>query len=108
MNTPEEMTTILDRKYLLLNKKEKEKINRAIKSINEQVQAPNNFPKIMREAIRETAKIKNYKMSQEKYYNDFLSNLDVSMEYISSNDYKPYSPNFLSHVKNTSIEDETL
>lgn len=108
MNTPEEMTTILDRKYLLLNKKEKEKINRAIKSINEQVQAPNNFPKIMREAIKETAKIKNYKMSQEKYYNDFLSNLDVSMEYISSNDYKPYSPNFLSHVKNTSIEDETL
>ncbi|MDO4605680.1 MAG: hypothetical protein Q4B23_06855 [Helcococcus sp.] len=72
-NTSKEMSIILDRNYSLLDKKEKIKINDAVKKANTPVQAPNNFPKLIRHAIKQTANVQKTTITQEKYYDEFLS-----------------------------------
>lgn len=98
-NTSKEMTIILDRNYSLLDKKEKIKINDVVKKANMPVQAPNNFPKLIRHAIKQTANVQKTTITQEKYYDEFLSQLDTSMEFISSNDFKPTSPTQIRYLQ---------
>lgn len=93
------MTIILDRNYSLLDKKEKIKINDVVKKANMPVQAPNNFPKLIRHAIKRTANVQKKTITQEKYYDEFLSQLDTSMEFISSNDFKPTSPTQIRYLQ---------
>lgn len=93
------MTIILDRNYSLLDKKEKIKINDVVKKANMPVQAPNNFPKLIRHAIKQTANVQKTTITQEKYYDEFLSQLDTSMEFISSNDFKPTSPTQIRYLQ---------
>lgn len=104
------MTIILDRNYSLLGKKEKIKINDAVKKANMPVQAPNNFPRLIRNAIKQTANVQKTIITQEKYYDEFLSQLDISMEFISSNDFKPTSPTLIKNIQkmfpNPSIKSE--
>lgn len=99
MNTSKEMTIILDRNYSLLGKKEKNKINEAVKNANKPVQVSNNFPALIRNAIKQTAKVQKTKITQDKYYDDFLSQLDTSIEFISSNDPKPTSPTLAKNIQ---------
>lgn len=99
MNSAKEMTIILERNFSVLNKEEKDKITKIIKSINMPMPVPNNFPQIMRKAIKETAKVRKIKLSQERYYDEFLSHLDTSMEFMSSNDYKPSSPSWIKYAQ---------
>ena len=61
------------------------------------MKAPNNFPQLIRSAIKETAKVQKIKISQEKYYDKFLYNLDNSIEFISKNDFKPMSPTWVKY-----------
>ena len=76
MNSSKEMTIILDRAYSILDKNDKLKIKKIITEINKPMKAPNNFPQLIRSAIKETAKVQKIKISQEKYYDKFLYNLD--------------------------------
>lgn len=99
MNTSKEMTIILDRNYSLLGKKEKNKINEAVKNANKPVQVSNNFPALIRNAIKQTAKVQKTKITQDKYYDAFLSQLDTSIEFISSNDTKPTSPTLAKNIQ---------
>lgn len=97
MNSSKEMTIILDRAYSILDKNDKLKIKKIITEINKPMKAPNNFPQLIRSAIKETAKVQKIKISQEKYYDKFLYNLDNSIEFISKNDFKPMSPTWVKY-----------
>lgn len=112
MNSSREMTIILDRTYSTLDKKSKTKINKIITCANKPVQAPNNFPKIIRKAIKQTAQLEQTKISQETYYDEFLSELDTSLEFIPSDHYKPISPTMtqriFSNEKNNDIKGEII